>query len=119
MFFKRRKQPPKSIELTHLAETLKAEAPDLYKQLFEDTEQQEDTKENKEKLSKTLKSLGYGEEDVEALRQEILRQKRGDFSQTTMQILKIIFICIILHALFQLAIVLFSLVPKLPIFFKF
>jgi transposase len=114
---KRRQQKAKAIELARLAETLKKEAPELYRQLFEDKEGKEETKENKEKLSKTLKSLGYNEADIEALKQEILKQKKGLFPYTTMQILKIIFIFIILHTLFQLAIIFFVVVPKLPLFF--
>ena len=117
MFKRRKKNKAESIELSHLAETLKKESPDLYRQLFEDSEAKEETKESREKLSRTLKSLGYNESDIEALKQEILRQKRGEISYTTMQIIKIILLFIILHTLFQLAIVCFSIVPKLPLFF--
>jgi Holliday junction resolvasome RuvABC DNA-binding subunit len=119
MFKKRKQKKTKTIELARLAETLRKEAPDLYRQLFEDSEVKEESKETTEKINKTLKSLGYNESDIDALKQEILRQKRGDISYTTIQILKIIFLFIILHTLLQLAIVLFSVVPKIPLFFYY
>jgi len=117
MFKRRKKDKVNTIALTHLAETLRKEAPDLYRQLFEDSEIKEETKETTEKINKTLYSLGFKEADIEALKQEILRQKRGEFSSTTMQTLKIIVIFIILHTIFQLVIISYFVVPKLPLFF--
>jgi hypothetical protein len=117
MFGRKRKNKEQTVKLEKLAETLKKEAPDLYHQLFEDKEGKEEDKVNKEQLYKTLKSLGFNESDVEALKQEILRQKRGEVSFSTVQIFKIIFLIIILHTLFQLIIVFFSMAPKIPLFF--
>ena len=117
MFGKKRKNKQQTLQLSKLAETLKKEAPDLYRELFEDKEGKEEDRANKEQLYRTLKSLGYSEADVEALKQEILRQKRGEVSYTTAQIFKVIFLFIILHTLFQLAIVFFAIVPKIPLFF--
>lgn len=117
MFRRRKKNKVNTIALARLADTLKKEAPDLYRQLFEDSEIKEESKETTEKINKTLYSLGFNEADLEALRQEILRQKRGEFSSTTMQTLKIIVIFIILHTIFQLVIISYFVVPKLPLFF--
>lgn len=117
MFKKRKQKKNKAIELARLAETLRKEAPELYRQLFEDSKVKEESKETTEKISKTLKSLGYDTSDIEALKQEILRQKRGDVSFTTMHILRIILIFIILHAILQLTVIIFKVVPKIPLVF--